>query len=83
MSESSKHEGHRARLRERFLSGDAVSRSDVALLELLLTYGIPQRDVQPLAKSLIARFGGLEGVLACAHPADDLRSLRWRPLHLP
>jgi DNA repair protein RadC len=63
MSESSKHEGHRARLRERFLSGDAASRSDAALLELLLTYAIPQRDVQPLAKSLVARFGGLEGVL--------------------
>ncbi|MCX6921866.1 MAG: DNA repair protein, partial [Verrucomicrobia bacterium] len=33
------------------------------MLELLLTYAIPQRDIQPLAKSLIAEFGSLEGVL--------------------
>ena len=48
MSEKAAHEGHRARVRERFLSGDAASRSDAALLELLLTYALPQRDVQPL-----------------------------------
>ncbi|MGO9203452.1 MAG: UPF0758 domain-containing protein [Limisphaerales bacterium] len=55
--------GHRERLRERFLHGDAASRTDEALLELLLTYGIPQRDVQPLAKGLLAKFGSLERVL--------------------
>ena len=48
MSEKAAHEGHRARVRERFLSGDDASRSDAALLELLLTYALPQRDVQPL-----------------------------------
>jgi DNA repair protein RadC len=69
MSEKPKHEGHRVRLRERFLAGEAASRSDEALLELLLTYSIPQRDVQPLAKTLIGRFGSLENVLA-APPAD-------------
>ena len=63
MSENAKHEGHRARLREKFLTGEATSRSDEAVLELLLTYAIPQRDIQPLAKSLIAEFGSLEGVL--------------------
>jgi len=57
-------DGHRQRLRTRFLAGDRDARSDVALLELLLTYAIPQRDVQPLARALIARFGNLEGVLA-------------------
>jgi len=56
--------GHRERLRERFLHGVASSRTDEALLELLLTYGIPQRDAQPLAKSLLAKFGTLDGVLA-------------------
>jgi len=56
--------GHRERLRERFLHGAASSRTDEALLELLLTYGIPQRDVLPLAKSLLAKFGTLEKVLA-------------------
>ena len=56
--------GHRERLRERFLHGAASSRTDQALLELLLTYSIPQRDVFPLAKSLLAKFGTLEKVLA-------------------
>jgi len=61
--------GHRERLREQFVHGDVSSRTDAALLELLLTFGIPRRDVQPLAKSLIARFGDLSKVLA-ADPAD-------------
>ncbi|MDP1069133.1 hypothetical protein, partial [Klebsiella pneumoniae] len=58
----SKKTGHRQRLRERFLAGDENSRSEEALLELLLTYAIPQRDVQPLAKHLLEAFGGLPGV---------------------
>src|SRR5690348_10847777 len=56
--------GHRERLRIRFLNGEPGSRTDEALIELLLTYGIPQRDVQKLAQSLIAKFGTLEKVLA-------------------
>ncbi len=55
--------GHRQRLRERFIAGEDVSRTDEALLELLLCYAIPQKDVQPLAQQLIAEFGGLAGVL--------------------
>lgn len=38
--------------------------TDVALLELLLTYAIPRRDVRPLAKELIQRFGDLSDVLS-------------------
>jgi DNA repair protein RadC len=34
------------------------------VLELLLTYAIPQRDVQPLAKRLLATFGSLSAVLS-------------------
>jgi DNA repair protein RadC len=56
--------GHRERLRQRFLTGDEGSHDDEALLELLLTYAIPQKDVQPLAKQLIAKFGSLQNVLA-------------------
>ena len=56
--------GHRERLRVRFLHGEASSRTDEALLELLLTYCIPQRDVQPLVRSLLAKFGTLDKVLA-------------------
>lgn len=56
--------GHRERLRERFVSCEQGSRDDLALLELLLTYAIPLKDVQQLAKCLIAEFGNLDGVLA-------------------
>lgn len=58
--------GHRQRLRERFLAAADGARSDEAILELLLTYAIPQRDVRPLAELLIARFGGLSGILSAS-----------------
>ena len=57
--------GHRARLRERFLA-TPIALSEVELMELLLTYGIPRQDVAPLAQSLIARFGSLDNVLAAS-----------------
>ena len=56
-------EGHRERLRQRFLAGDPGAQTDEALLELLLSYAIVRRDVQPLARSLLARFGNLAAVL--------------------
>ncbi|MBV9080170.1 MAG: DNA repair protein RadC [Elusimicrobia bacterium] len=60
--------GHRARLRERFLDAPAALR-DYELLELLLTFSIGRRDVKPIAKRLIDRFGGLRGVVD-ASPAE-------------
>jgi DNA repair protein RadC len=54
--------GHRARLRKRLLDGGAEALADYEMLEYLLTTAIPRKDVKPLAKSLIARFGGLAGV---------------------
>lgn len=56
--------GHRQRLRDRFAAGEDSAHTDEALLELLLTYAIPQLDVQPLARKLITRFGNLSGVLS-------------------
>jgi DNA repair protein RadC len=58
--------GHRQRLRERFLAGAAGALPDYELLELLLFFSIPRRDVKPLAKQLLERFGSLGGVLAAA-----------------
>ncbi|MBV9995052.1 MAG: DNA repair protein RadC, partial [Caulobacteraceae bacterium] len=56
--------GHRERLRERAQAGlDLLP--DYELLELLLFRSLPQRDVKPLAKALIERFGGMAAVL-CA-----------------
>lgn len=54
--------GHRQRLRERFLAGGADALPDYELLELTLFRAIPRRDVKPLAKTLIERFGDFAGV---------------------
>jgi DNA repair protein RadC len=56
--------GHRERLRERATAGGLSALPDYELLELYLLRSIPRRDVKPLAKALIARFGGLSGVFA-------------------
>ena len=57
------HDGHRDRLRERFSAAGADALADYELLELILFRTIPRRDVKPIAKALIARFGSLAEVL--------------------
>lgn len=49
--------GHRERLRNRFREAGAEALADYELVELLLFRAIPRRDVKPLAKAVIARFG--------------------------
>jgi len=56
--------GHRDRLRERFLLGGADALPDYELLELVLFAAILRRDVKPLAKQMIARFGSFAEVIA-------------------
>lgn len=63
------NEGHRARLRQRFIKGGADSLADYELLELVLTAAIPRKDVKPLAKLLITKFGSFAGVIAAPLPA--------------
>ncbi len=53
---------HRERLRKRLLDGGAEALVDHEVLEYLLATAIPRRDVKPLAKTLIGRFGSLAGV---------------------
>ncbi|MFN3655984.1 MAG: RadC family protein [Pseudolabrys sp.] len=65
LAESAPHyHGHRERLRARFRAAGPESVSDYELLELLLFRAIPQRDVKPLAKQLIAKFGSFAEVVA-------------------
>lgn len=56
--------GHRARLRARFLSGGRAALADYELLEIYLFRAIPRRDVKPLAKRLLERFGDFAGVVS-------------------
>jgi DNA repair protein RadC len=66
--EAPHYHGHRDRLRARFseVGGDALP--DYELLEIVLFRSIPRRDVKPIAKDLLRRFGSFAEVLA-APPA--------------
>jgi DNA repair protein RadC len=68
------HGGHRERLRARAAQAGLEALPDYEALELFLFRSIPQRDVKPLAKALIARFGSLAAVLAAS--AEDLQSVK-------
>lgn len=72
MSEKAVHAGHRARMRERFMKEGLSGFSEHEVLELLLMFAIPQRDVNPLAHRLIDRFGSLSAVLESS-PAELTR----------
>jgi len=65
LAEAAPHyHGHRERLRGRFRAAGADAVSDYELLELVLFRAIPQRDVKPLAKDLVAKFGSFGEVIA-------------------
>ncbi|MDH3910323.1 MAG: hypothetical protein OEU09_03435, partial [Rhodospirillales bacterium] len=66
---------HRERLRQRILDKGAQSLADYEVIEYLLTSALPRRDVKPIAKQLIARFGSLAGVLAA--DARDLADIAY------
>jgi DNA repair protein RadC len=57
-------DGHRERLRARFLKGGADAMPDYELLELTLFAALPRRDTKPLAKALLLRFGSFAEVIA-------------------
>lgn len=57
------HDGHRERLRNRFLSEGLDGFTDIQVLELLLFYCIPRRDTNELAHRLLKRFGSISQVL--------------------
>lgn len=62
--------GHRDRLRQRFLENGPEALQDYELLELILFMAIPQKDVKPIAKDLLKRFGGLPEVMNA--PVEEL-----------
>ena len=61
--EENLHSGHRRRLRERYKTGGEAGLEDHVLLELLLCYAIPRKDVNGLAHRLIDAFGSLSGAM--------------------
>lgn len=57
------HSGHRERLRKRAIDSNLDGFEEHQILELLLTFDIPQKDTNPIAHNLIKEFGSLSGVL--------------------
>jgi len=69
LAEAAPHyHGHRERLRGRFREAGPDALADYELLELVLFRAIPQRDVKPLAKTLVATFGSFAEAIS-APPA--------------
>ena len=58
------HSGHRLRLRQRFRDEEGFDHfQDHEILELILTYGAPRKDVNNEAHELLDTFGSLKAVL--------------------
>lgn len=57
------HKGHRQRLKEKAREQGIEAWPYHEILELLLTYSVPYKDVNPLAHELIDTFGTFSGVL--------------------
>lgn len=57
------HAGHRQRMRERFRTQGLDGFAAHEVLELMLFYAIPQRNVNPLAHKLLDHFGSFNAVL--------------------
>jgi DNA repair protein RadC len=64
---------HRQRLRQRFMQGGAAAMPDYEMLELVLFRAIPRRDVKPLARRLMDRFGDFNRVVTA--PPERLRDV--------
>jgi len=64
--EPAHYHGHRARLRQRLLQAGPEAVADYELIELVLFRAIPRRDVKPLAKALVERFGSFAEAIAAA-----------------
>ncbi len=68
-----KGEGHRKRLREKFIKSGLGGFNDYEIVELLLSLGSPRKDCKPQAKEAIKRFKTLRGVLEA--PSEELQEI--------
>lgn len=68
------HDGHRKRMRQRFLSSGLEGFADHEVLELLLYYVIRQQNTNPPAHALMERYGSLSAVLEA--PMEDLKKVK-------
>lgn len=64
--ETAFRQGHRQRVRARFIAEGVDRWEDYRIVELLLFSAIPRRDVKDIAHRLVARFGDLDGILSAS-----------------
>jgi len=67
------HDGHRQRMRKRYLRSGLDSFDDLAILEFLLFYAIPRQDTNPIAHRLLDYYGDLASVLEAT--VEDLQRI--------
>lgn len=63
MAKANVHAGHRERIKNTFRKNGLANMEPHNVLELILTYSIPRRDVNELAHALIDTFGSFDQVL--------------------
>ncbi len=68
------HEGHRARMRKRFRETGFDGFNEHEILEMLLYYASPRKDMNEIAYELINRFGSIAGVLDADY--EDLITIK-------
>jgi DNA repair protein RadC len=73
MDPQKKGQGHRQRLRQKFLERGLSAFTDEEVLELLLTLGTPRKDCKPTARAAIGEFGSLREVLEA--PPEKLHEI--------
>jgi len=73
MPSKDKPEGHRKRLRDKFIKSGLAGFHDYEVIELLLTLGTPRKDCKLQAKEAIKRFKSLRGVLEA--PPEELQQI--------
>ena len=71
---SALHKGHRQRLKQRFLSDGLDQFEPHNVLEILLFFGIPQKDTNPIAHELINIFGSLSAAFDA--PFEELLKIK-------
>lgn len=67
------HDGHRQRLKKRFLEEGLEHFNDHQVLELLLFYCIPRQDTNPIAHALLDHFGSLPQIMEA--PPSELQKV--------
>jgi DNA repair protein RadC len=64
------HDGHRSRMKNRFINYGLLKFDDHNVLELFLFYALQRRDINPIAHELLTRFGSLDAVFEA--PIEDI-----------